>query len=374
MIKTKNKIIAGLILSLVLSLIYSPALLALPYINSNYFCVVDASSGQIIFSSQADEMRPVASTTKMMTAILAMEYANPEEIALVSLHAQKTPEYAIGLREGQDIPISELLKVALIRSANDAAVVLAEHVAGEERFFAHLMSKKAFVLGAFKTHFCNASGLPSADHYSTAFDLTRIGCYLLKNEYLKKIVASRHTEFQHPGYSQPITIYNTNSLLGTFPGADGIKTGTTNAAGKCLIASATREGRQLVAVTLRSGNRRKDCATLLEYGFNNSSLVKIIDSSQPFKQVKVVDGVSSYIDLYPAHDIFVWVAESSPDIQKKVNVIYKVNAPVNAGQKLGTVSVYADNKLVQSTDLVCRQKINSKLTGIRKIINKVRCY
>jgi len=181
---------------------------ALPNINSSYYCLVDGKSGQVIISQNADVMRPVASTTKMMTAILVVEYTNPDEIAVVSQHADRTPEYSIGLRTGQQILVSELLKVALIRSANDASVVLAEHIAGDEQFFAHLMSKKAFAIGAVNTHFRNASGLPAADHYSTAYDLAQIGRYLLNNDYLRSIVATRQTTFKHPGYQQPMIIQN----------------------------------------------------------------------------------------------------------------------------------------------------------------------
>lgn len=373
MIKIRNKLWAVCVLTIICIVLINPSLAAaLPYINSPYYCLVDGKSGQIIVSRQADEMRPVASTTKMMTAILTVEYADTAEIAVVSSNAQRTPEYAIGLREGQELTVAELLKAALICSANDAAVVLSEHIAGEERFFAHLMSKKAFVLGAFNTHFTNASGLPSSDHYSTAYDLTRIGRYLLDNEYLQELVATRQTQFHHPGYRKPMIINNTNSLLGTFRGADGIKTGTTNAAGKCLVASATRDNRQLIAVVLRSGNRSGDCAALLEYGFNSSKLVKVVDKSVPFKQINLLGKNIPYLDLYPKDDIFVWVTENSPDIQKKVEVRYLVSPPLKAGEKLGTLSVYADNQLVQSTDLICREAVKPDGNALRRFLQNLR--
>jgi len=260
---------------------------ALPNISSSYYCLVDGKSGQVITARNADVVRPVASTTKMMTAILVAEYASPDEIAVVSQHAGRTPQYSIGLRAGQEIAVSELLKVALLRSANDAAVVLAEHIGGDEQFFGHLMSKKAFAIGAVNTHFCNASGLPIADHYSTAYDLALIGRYLLHNDYLRSIVATRQTTFKHPGYQQPMIIKNTNGLLTTYPGANGIKTGTTNAAGKCLVASASRNNRQLIAVSLKSADRQRDCASLMEYGFKNSMLTKVVDKSQALNNCKL---------------------------------------------------------------------------------------
>lgn len=373
MTRIKNRLVSGLVLAFLGLLVFNPPLAAaLPYLSSACYCLVDVDSGQIILSRSAHEMRPIASTTKMMTAILAMEYASPEEIAVVSSHAQRTPEYAIGLRTGQELAVAELLKVALIRSANDAAVVLAEHVAGEEHFFAHLMSKKAFTIGAVNTHFSNASGLPSANHYSTAYDLTRIGSYLLRDEYLRSLVATRQAQFKHPGYRQAMTIYNTNTLLDSYPGADGIKTGTTNAAGKCLVASATRNQRQLIAVALKSGDRRNDCASLLNYGFQSSRLVKVVDKNMPFKQLQVGNGKSPYVELYPAEDIYVWVAAFSPDIEKRVKVNYAVKPPLNVGQKLGRLSVYADNQLVQSTDLVCRQQVEPELDLVKRFLQNLK--
>lgn len=371
--KRVNKAVRSFVLAFLTVFFFNaPLAAAAPYLSSAYYCLVDGDSGQIILSRQADVIRPVASTTKMMTAILATEYASPQEIAVVSSHAPRTPQYSIGLRAGQEVEVAELLKAALIRSANDAAVVLSEHVAGEERFFAHLMSKKAFTIGAVNTHFCNASGLPSDNHYSTAYDLTRIGNYLLDDEDLKGLVASRRVQFKHPGYRQPMLIDNTNTLLDNYPGADGIKTGTTNAAGKCLVASATRNGRQLIAVALKSGNRSNDCASLLNYGFQLSQLVKMVDKNVPFKQVKVVNGRYPYIELYPAEDIYVWIAGSSPDIQKEVKVNYVVKPPLRMGQTVGSLSVYADNQLVQSTALICRQEVEQDLNPVRRFLQNLK--
>ena len=308
----------------------------------------------------------------MITAILTVEYASADEIAVVSQHAGRTPQYSIGLRAGQKIAVSELLKVALICSANDASVVLAEHVAGDEQFFAHLMSKKAFAIGAVNTHFRNASGLPSTDHYSTAYDLAQIGRYLLHNNYLRSIVATRQTTFKHPGYQKTMIIRNTNTLLNTYSGADGIKTGTTNAAGKCLVASATRNKRQLIAVSLKSGDRRNDCATLLEYGFTNSQLTKVIDKNMPFKQLYVTDGRHPSIEVYPAEDIYLWKTASTPDIQKTVKVNYIVKAPVYVDQKLGSLTIYIDQKPIMSTDLVSHQQVDRERNLLSKLLKNLR--
>ena len=126
-----------------------------------------------------------------------------------------------------------------------------EYVAGDERLFAHLMNKKAFLLGASQTHFENSSGLPSREHLSTVYDLALLGRYALTIPEIAELVKSRQIKFRHPSYREPLILNNTNTLLESYPGANGIKTGTTNAAGKCLVASAQRDGRQLIAVTLQ---------------------------------------------------------------------------------------------------------------------------
>lgn len=339
---------------------------AAPYISSDYYCLMDRSSSQLILSKNADTIRPVASTTKMMTSIITVEYAGLEEVAEVSRNADNTPEFTIGLRTGQKISVAELLKATLIRSSNDAAVVLAEHVAGEEALFAHLMSKKAFLLGCFNTHFVNASGLPADGHYSTAYDLALIGRYLLASDYISELVATKQAEFKHPAYRQSITITNTNGLLGSYPGADGIKTGTTNAAGKCLVASASRKDRQLIAVVLKSSDRIGDCTRLLDYGFQASSLKKIVDSKLPFKRLKLINGEDLYIDIYPEEDVFLWEGEGSPDVQKKVRLNYQPEAPVQKGQKIGCLGVYADGKLLENVPLVCKKSVR-KTNLVKKL-------
>lgn len=364
-----NKIVIISILSFLNIIFCSLPALAIPYTSSQYYCLMDSDTGQVIFSKNLDEMRHMASTTKMMTAILASEYAGLEEIAVVSAHADRTPEFTIGLREGQEISIAELLKVALIRSSNDAAVVLAEHVAGDEQLFAHLMSKKAFLLGAINTHFANASGLPADNHYSTAYDLAQMGRYLLSTSYISDLVATRTTSFQHPGYREPLTINNTNGLLSGYSGANGIKTGTTNAAGKCLVASAIRSNRQLIAVVLKSGDRNGDCARLLNYGFNKTEPIQVIDKQIPFKTLQLLKAEKLTIDVYPSEDVYLWEGEAKTNIEKKVRLNYLAEAPIAKGQVLGTLGIYSDGKLVKNVGLTCQEEVNKETGFIPKLIN-----
>lgn len=338
-----------------------------PAVTSQYYCLMDSSSGQLLLGKNLHMPRPVASTTKMMMGVLVMDYAGLTEIAVVSRHADQTAEYTIGLREGQSLPVSELLKAALICSANDAAVVLAEHVAGDEALFAHLMSCKAFLIGAVSTHFVNASGLPAQNHYSTAYDLAQIGRYTLTYPTLRETVGTARTEFHHPGYQKALIIRNSNGLLNTYQGAEGIKTGTTDAAGKCLVAAATRKKRQLIAVVLKSGDRQGDCWRLLDYGFDKFSYNKVIDKNEPFKRIQVIGGKENYADVYPAEDLWLWIGERVPDLEKEVTMQYSIAAPAARGKNIGELNVYAQGKLVKVIDLVLKKSVEREHRSISRI-------
>jgi len=365
----KLKVILKLIRIIFLALIFQftlgwsgPVQAAPPYLSSNYYCLMDAEKGQLILSRNADKPRPVASTTKVLTAIVVLDYADTNEVAIVSDNAARTPEYAIGLKAGQQLTIEELLKAALVKSANDAAVVLAEHVSGDERFFAHLMNKKAFLLGASQTHFENSSGLPSREHVSTAYDLAILGRYALTIPKIAELVNARQVEFKHPGYQQPLVLKNTNTLLDVYPGANGIKTGTTNAAGKCLLASAKRNSRQLIAVTLNSGSRPGDCVRLLEYGFNQTKSVVILFQGETFKEIPSDKGI--LIPIVPEHQVELWLGEGSPNIEKRVDINYQIKLPVRKGVRVGSISILADGKPVDNVPLMVGEDIYGEETAI----------
>lgn len=363
---------AGLILSITLLLltcfcIENTVYASTPSISSSYYCLMDADSGQILLMKNADSPRAVASTTKIMTAVLALEYCQPDETATVSLHADHTAEYTIGLRAGQKINVNELLKAALIKSANDAAVVLAEHVAGDEQFFGHLMSVKAFCLGAFHTHFVNASGLPAAGAYSTAYDLAVISCYAMSRSTFRELVGTNKAKFKHPGYYQPYIINNTNSLLDTYPGANGIKTGTTDAAGKCLVGSARRQDRQLVAVVLQSGDRAGDCSRLLDYGFKSMQRVKILDESIPATSLILEDSEPAELSVYPAEAFQVWQGAQMAGIEKKIRLHFTGLRAVKKGDKLGYLEVYSGGKLLKRVNLIAGNDVEKPASAYERL-------
>lgn len=221
----------------------------------------DETTGQVLWEKNAHERRAVASTTKIMTALLTLERAALDEEVAISAAAASTGGNMLGLAPGERILVKDLLYGLLLNSGNDAATALAEHVAGSVAAFADLMNAKAQALGMADTHFVNPHGLDAEGHYSTAYDLWLLTREAMKNSVFREMVAM-------PSQTSGDRMYaNLNLLLTTYPGADGVKTGTSEWAGECLVASATRRGHRLIAVVLHSPDRYGDATALLDWGF-----------------------------------------------------------------------------------------------------------
>lgn len=232
-----------------------------PDLSAEAALLADETTGQVLLEKNARQRRAVASTTKIMTALVVLERARLDEQVVVSPAAAYTGGNMVGLAPGERLSVWSLLHGLLLNSGNDAATALAEHVAGSVSAFAELMNAKVQVLGMADTHFVNPHGLDAEGHYSTAYDLWLLTREAMRNPVFREIVTkSTWTEGTR-------TYVNLNQLLLRYPGADGVKTGTSDAAGECLVASATRRGHRLVAVVLHSQDRYADAAALLDYGF-----------------------------------------------------------------------------------------------------------
>lgn len=236
-------------------------------ISAQSAITVNAVTGNVIYEKNADAKLPPASTTKIMTAIIAIEEADPEKVCTVSERAANEGGSQLGLIKGEKIKMKDLLSMLMLRSANDAAVVIAENVAGSSEKFAEKMNEKAAALGLTSTHFVNPNGMPADGHYTTARELAKIAVYALDNTAFRNLVSSksRHLEYGN------ITITNSNRLLSSYDGAIGVKTGFTKAAGRCLVSAAERDGTVLVNVTLNDPNDWRDHAAMFDLGFSVSS-------------------------------------------------------------------------------------------------------
>lgn len=234
--------------------------------------LMDTDTGAILFSRHPMEQRAPASTTKIMTALIILEEGQLDETVVISERAAAVTGAGLGLRRGQQVALRDLLWAILLKSANDAATAAAEHVGGSEEGFVARMNAKTHVLGMQRTHFMNPHGLDDPDHYSTAHDLAILTRYALRNPAFAYMVQTREARFtirtgRNGNIVKRMIIRTHNQLLGQFVGADGVKTGYTERAGRCLVASATRGDHQLIAVLLNDSRRWVEAAALLEYGF-----------------------------------------------------------------------------------------------------------
>ena len=237
-----------------------------PYLSSGAAVLIDATSGEVLFARSGYVRRSPASTTKLLTALVAVREGDLGQIVRISPQVDAVPGSSAHLAPGQRFTLRELLEGMLMRSGNDAAHAIAGAVGGDQERFAQRMNRTAAAIGARQTHFVNPHGLTAKHHFTSGRDLARIARVALEEPEIARIVASQELTLK-PEDGPGRAVRNTNQLLGSYLGADGAKTGTTDAAGKCLVASARREGVHLIAVVLKGGDRYGDARRLLDWGF-----------------------------------------------------------------------------------------------------------
>lgn len=340
----------------------------IPSVYSPACILMEASSGKVLYSKNANTRMFPASTTKIMTAILTLENCQLDDIAVVSHNAvYSIPSgYSTAtLQEGEELTIDQLLHVLLIPSANDAAVVLAEHIAGSVERFADMMNNKAIELGCKDTHFVNPNGIHNENHYSTAYDLALIGQYAMKFDTFRIIVSQ--TSYALPStnkYDKEDRLFNTtNELLREnyssapnnyyYKYATGAKTGYTDPAKSCIVATATKDNISLIAVVLHDettdsglSQRPIDCKTLFEYGFNNYSMKQIAAKNSVAKQISVRNATkdTESLDLIYSEDLYglvpndVDIASITPNIKLTDDIA----APIFEGTNLGKITFNID--------------------------------
>lgn len=330
----------------------------LPDIDAGAAAVMDMDTGRLLFGKNHHMRRPMASTTKIMTAILAIERCGLEEVVTVSKRATRIGGSGMNLKEGEKCTVRELLYGLLLPSGNDAAIALAEHIAGSVEDFAEIMNQKAWQIGARNTQFKNPHGLDADGHYTTAYDMAVIACYALRNTLFSEIVSTKQVTI---GNRQ---LYNTNEMLGSYPGADGVKTGYTGKAGRCLVTSATRDGRRLVSVVLfcRSRYQRADISRkILDYAFNNFNNYVLTGKNDFIANLPVVKGKSNCTEVRAADAVsFPLTEEEYRRIRKVVDLPESIDAPVYAGIDVGTVSYVLDGEVIAQSKLKAWNTVEKK--------------
>ncbi len=336
-----------------------PAGDALPNVTATSAVVIEASTGHVIYSRNADIKMFPASTTKMMTLIMALESGKMDEIVTVGPNADGAEGSTLWLNSGEHIPLRELLYGMIMVSGNDAAIAIAEHLDGTVYQFAQHMTKRAAELGAKNTNFTNPHGLPDDNHYTTAHDLALIAAYGYKLAEFEDIVTAKEVSYDWI-HDFPKILRSENQMLWLYRGGNGIKTGYTDKAGRCLVSAAKRDGIQIISVVLDSEYMWNDSILLLDYGFQNVKFEKLVKAGEVVKNIPVMSGRRKSVQVKTTGEIVMPIFGNDAPHEVVYDIPKVLNAPVTNGQKVGKVRVMYDGKEAASTDIIATADIEQK--------------
>ena len=335
----------------------------LPKTNSRRYIVYDRISKSMIIGKNEDVKSAMASTTKIMTTIVILEKADLNEKVTVSAKAGGTGGSRLGLKRGDKASVRDLLYGLMLRSGNDAAVALAEHVGGSVKGFAELMNEKAIELGLTNTHFVTPHGLDDANHYTTALELAKLTDYAMDNEIFAKIVGTKSTTIYINNQSRQIN--NTNELLGVLNGVVGVKTGFTNNAGRCLVTETKRNNMDIITIVLGADtkkDRTKDSVNLIEYTFSKYKMYnleeQIIEEFNKWKNINekrilIIKGKTSNpkLALGAIEKATIPICDNDK-IEYSINALTEVEAPVEQWNVMGTLTVKLNGEILENIDIV----------------------
>ena len=314
--------------------------------------VMEASTGRVLYQKNAFEKMPMASTTKIMTALVAIENGNLSDMVTVSANASGVEGSSIWLSPGETMTLSDLLFGLMLASGNDAAIAIAEHIGGDVETFVGMMNDKAREIGAYNTHFVNPNGLPADNHYTTAYDLALISAYAMQNKMFREIVKTQYKTLPWEGHEWDRVVKNKNKILWNYEGGNGIKTGFTKEAGRCLAAAAEREGMQLVSVVLCAPDMFNDCMALMDYGFENYDNSLVVKAGEKIGEIAVRDGMEKSFPVYTEKDVyFPLTQEEAANLKKRVYIEETLTAPVKKGQQVGRIDLWLGEDRIQSVAL-----------------------
>lgn len=344
-----------------------------PELNARIALIYDRASGRIIYEKNGNKQTPMASTTKILTAIVTLENADLKETVTIESKAAGIGGSRLGLKKNDKITVNDLLYGLMLRSGNDAAVALALHVGGSIEGFADMMNKKAEELGLTNSHFVVPHGLDNEGHYTTAYELAKMADYALNIPKFKEIVSSKSATIYINGY--PKAINNTNNLLGSVSGVYGVKTGFTNGAGRCLVSSCKRGELDIITVIIgadTNNQRTADTKELIEYAFNNFSLLNIGEIIQnKFEQWKKINegriyvnkGIENGIKLYlekPKKSVMAVRKDSIDKIDIEVNSLFYMEAPVTKDQVIGNLRVIINGEEIEVLEIRAIREVKKK--------------
>ena len=332
----------------------------LPNVTATSAIVIEASTGHVIYARNPDGPMFPASTTKIMTLILALERGGLDEIVTVGENAFNTQGSTLWLDTGERIPLQDLLYGMMMVSANDASVAIAEHIDGNVANFAAHMTQRAKELGATNTNFTNPHGLPDDNHYTSARDLALITLHGLKLSGFEQIVTTTEMAFGWIHDDNNKTIRTENQLLWTYNGCNGVKTGYTERAGRCVVCSAKRNGIQLISVVLDGLYMWNDSIILLDYGFENVSTETLVKSDEVIKTLPIISGRRKSMPVKTAGEIIVPVFKNHDAYEIQYDMPEVLNAPITNGETIGKVRVIIDGREIATTDIVTTADVEQK--------------
>lgn len=316
-----------------------------PEVSAQSAALIEGSTKKTLYGKSAHTKLPMASTTKIMTALIALENGNLDDMVKTPDEAYGAEGSSIYLNKGEAMSLRDLLYGLMLNSGNDAAVSIAIHIAGSVEAFASMMNARAARLGANNTHYVTPNGLHDQNHYTTAYDLALIAAEAMANETFREIVGTQYHKTSTGDVSR--TFKNKNKLLWQYEGGNGVKTGYTMKAGKCLVFSAEREGMQLIGVVLNCPSMFPDSKKILDYGFNSYEMSLLAPANSVIARVLVKSGVQNPLELTIKNDIMVPVPrDAKQQFTTRVELRDEYAAPIAAGEICGHVEIWDDGTLI----------------------------
>jgi D-alanyl-D-alanine carboxypeptidase (penicillin-binding protein 5/6) len=320
--------------------------------------LIDADSGRVLFAQNADQRLPMASTTKVMTTLLALENASLDEMVTAGKNAAGVTGTSLYLSQGETLSMEHMLYGLMLRSGNDAAVAVAEHIAGSVPAFADMMNAKAEALGA-NAHFVNPHGLDADGHGISALGLALVMREAMKNDTFRTITGTQRKIIPWVGNEYSRVLENKNKLLKTYEGATGGKTGYTGKAGRCLVFSAERDGLSLIGAVLNCPTWFDTATVLLDYGFENFRSESALEEGQPVDAIVVKGGISEVVGVVADAPLqtAVPVGEAVQIVRRLPKVI---EAPVRAGQAVGTAQLLSGDRVLAECRLIAASNVQKR--------------
>jgi D-alanyl-D-alanine carboxypeptidase (penicillin-binding protein 5/6) len=330
-------------------------------ISAKGAALIDVQSGRILYGKDMNKKMLIASLTKIITAIVAIESGKLQETVTTSNHAYGVEGSSIYLGLGEKQKLIDLVYAIMLRSGNDAATAIAEHVGeGSVRKFVDKMNAKVKELGLTGTHFANPHGLDAENHYSTPHDMAVLTAYALRNQTFAEVVRTPVKRIPWEGKQWERIMRNKNKMLVRYKGADGVKTGYTKAAGRCLATSATKDGRQLAVIVLNDPKDWDDSARLLNYGFTKYNYTSSVIENEKVAKLPVTKGTLTEIEIVAAKGLGYPVREEEASaIQKDIKLPKQVKAPIRKGQLAGKMTLYIHGEKIGEIPLIAGSSVEA---------------